>query len=364
MFQGFARSGFGVVLLLVVAGATAHAAEPIELTLVAEGLTQPLALVHAGDGSRRLFIVEQGGRILIHDGTGLLPDPFLDISSRVNCCGERGLLGLAFHPDYASNGFFFVNYTESSGDTVISRFSVSGDPNRADGSSETEVLSFAQPFANHNGGQLAFGPDGHLYIASGDGGSGGDPRNNGQQLDTLLGKILRIDVDELPFGIPPDNPFVDNPSARAEIWAFGLRNPWRFSFDRSTGDLFIADVGQDRREEVDFQPAGSPGGENYGWRRMEGSLCFNPSGGCNDGSLVLPILEYDHDLGCSVTGGYVYRGTEAPGLEGNYLFGDFCSGLIWGATPGLGGAWAVAELAGSDLAISSFGEDGPGELYV
>ena len=361
------RSGastLGLALLLLAGGHAAQADEPLELELLAEGLSQPLGLTHAGDGSGRLFILEQAGRILIHDGTGVLATPFLDLSSRVGCCGERGLLGLAFHPDYAANGFLFVDYTDSSGRTIISRFAVSADPNRADASSETEVLSFAQPFANHNGGQLAFGPDGYLYIGSGDGGGGGDQQNNGQQLDTLLGKILRIDVDGLPLAIPPDNPFVGDPAARDEIWAYGLRNPWRFSFDRHTGDLFIADVGQERREEVDFQGAGSPGGENYGWRRMEGSLCFQPSSGCNDGSLVLPILEYDHGLGCSVTGGYVYRGEAAPGLRGTYLFGDFCSGRIWGATPGASGVWSAVELADTELSISSFGEDEAGELYV
>ena len=277
-------------LLLAALSYPALAADAIELELLAGGLDRPLGLIDAGDGSGRLFIVEQVGSIRIHDNGEVLSTPFLDLSSRVSCCNERGLLGLAFHPDYAQNDFFFVNYTDASGRTVVSRFSVSGDPNRADAGSEVEVLSFDQPFSNHNGGHLAFGPDGYLYIATGDGGSGGDPQNNGQQLDTLLGKILRVDVDGLPLAIPPDNPFVGDTTARDEIWAYGLRNPWRFSFDRRTGDLFIADVGQDRREEIDLQPSGSPGGQNYGWRRMEGSICFQPASGCTDGSLVLPIL--------------------------------------------------------------------------
>jgi len=227
-----------------------------------------------------------------------------------------------------------------------------------------EVLSFDQPFSNHNGGHLAFGPGGYLYIASGDGGGAGDPQNNGQSHDTLLGKILRIDVDGLPYAIPPDNPFVGQGGQRDEIWALGLRNPWRFSFDRRTGDLFIGDVGQSREEEIDFQPAGSPGGENYGWRRKEGSLCFEPPNNCQDASFTSPILVYGHDSHCSVTGGYRYRGKSHAALEGKYVFGDFCSGVIWGAEPGPDGIWFAAVLAETGLAISSFGEDESGELYV
>ncbi len=349
--------------LAVGCSATAAAQAPLSLERVVDGLARPLGVVAPGDGSGRLFVVLQGGRILVLAGGTLLPEPFLDLSDRVSCCGERGLLGLAFHPDFAANGLFFVNYTDTGGDTVISRFAVSADADRADPTSEVEVLGYAQPFANHNGGQLAFGPDGYLYIGSGDGGSGGDPANNGQSLDTLLGKLLRIDVDGSPYAIPPDNPFAGNGGARPEIWAYGLRNPWRFSFDRATGDLFVGDVGQSSREEIDFQPAASGGGENYGWRRMEGTLCFDPPSNCDDGSLVVPILEYGHDAGCSVTGGFRYRGRAVPELAGVYLFADFCSGTVWGATEA-GGAWSATVLAETGLAVSSFGEDEAGELYL
>jgi glucose/arabinose dehydrogenase len=230
---------------------------------------------------------------------------------------------VAFHPNYVGNGFFYVSYTDAAGDSVIARYSVSADPNRADLASGVILLTITQPFSNHNGGQLQFGPDGYLYISIGDGGSGGDPQNNGQNLGNLLGKILRIDVASgFPFAVPADNPFVGVGGAREEIWSYGLRNPWRFSFDRLTGDLFIGDVGQSSWEEVDFQPAGSAGGENYGWRLMEGSSCFNPSTDCNNGTLTLPIREYDHTVGCSVTGGYRYRGSANFDLEGFYFYGD------------------------------------------
>ncbi len=325
----------------------------------------PLGVTHAGDGSGRLFILEQGGRVRIFDDGEILPTPFLDLSSQVSCCGERGLLGLAFHPRYERNGRLFVNYTSGAGGaTVVSELTVSADPNVADASSERELLRFAQPFSNHNGGHLAFGPDGDLYIASGDGGDGGDPQNNGQDRDSLLGKLLRIDVDTgTPFAIPGDNPFAAGGGA-PEIWAFGLRNPWRFSFDRRTGDLYIGDVGQNAVEEIDFQPASSNGGENYGWRRMEGTRCFNPSSGCDDGSLVLPILEYSHVEGCSVTAGYRYRGPEVDALPRFFVYGDFCSGRIWGGKADQLGNWRARELADTGLAISSFGEDEEGHVYV
>ncbi len=349
--------------LLAALLAPAAAAQSVTLERLVGGLDRPLGLEAAGDGSGRLFVLEQRGRIRIVAGGSLRAEPFLDITDRVGCCGEQGLLGLAFHPRYAENGLFFVNYTERGGDTVISRFSVSADPDRADAGSELEVLSYEQPFANHNGGQLAFGPDGYLYVGSGDGGGAGDPGNRAQDLGSLLGKILRLDVEGSPYAIPSDNPFASDPQARPEIWAYGLRNPWRFSFDRSTGDLYIGDVGQAAREEIDFQPAASGGGENYGWRRMEGSLCFDPPSGCNDGTLVLPVAEYGHDEGCSVTGGYVARGAGAAGLLGLYLYGDFCSGRLWGLARG-GGVWESELLAETGLAISSFGEDEEGELYV
>lgn len=352
---------FGPIILFSAAswGAVTIKAEP-----VVTGLSSPVDITHAGDGSGRLFIILQGGRIVIFDGVQILSPPFLDITSLVSSGGERGLLGAAFHPNYGGNGFFYVSYTDSAGDSVIARYSVSLDPNRADSTSGVILLTIPQPFSNHNGGQLHFGPDGYLYIGIGDGGSGGDPQNNGQDLGTLLGKIIRIDVDSgLPFTVPPDNPFVGIVGAREEIWSYGLRNPWRFSFDRLTGDMFIGDVGQGSWEEVDFQPANSTGGENYGWRLMEGNSCFNPAINCNNGTLTLPILVYDHSVGCSVTGGYLYRGSKNPNLNGLYLYGDFCSGLIWGAQEdGLGG-WNTTVLLDTNFSISTFGEDESGEIY-
>jgi len=344
----------------------------LELEAVATGLSRPLLVTHAGDGSGRLFIAEQQGAIrVVRDGI-LLPTPFLDVDPISACCGEQGLLGLAFHPAYAANGTFFVSYSDNAGDSVVARYQVSAaDPDVADPASATVVVTQDQPYANHNGGQIAFGPDGYLYVALGDGGSAGDPLNSGQTLSTLLGKLLRVDVDgdDFPtdpnrnYAIPPTNPFAGDPSALDEIWAWGLRNPWRFSFDRATGDLFIADVGQNQWEEVNFQPASSPGGENYGWRRMEGTHCYNPSTNCNDGTLTLPILEYSHASGCSVTGGYRYRGPDFPNLRGHYLFADYCSGQVWGAVPD-GGGWIATPLLATGFAVSTFGEDEAGELYV
>jgi glucose/arabinose dehydrogenase len=257
----------------------------------------------ARDGSGRLFVVEQGGRVKIVKNGTVLPTPFLDISGRVSCCGERGLLSIAFPPGLGPKSQFWADYTDVNGDTTISRFSFSGDA--ANAAFETVLLKIAQPFSNHNGGQLAFGPDEYLYIGMGDGGSGGDPNNNGQNLGSLLGKILRIDVrgTASPYGIPSDNPFAGSSPARSEIWAYGLRNPWRFSFDRKTGDLFIGDVGQSAWEEVDFQAAGSSGGANYGWRVTEGAHCFNPATGCGFAGITLPVAEYSHANGCSITGG-------------------------------------------------------------
>jgi glucose/arabinose dehydrogenase len=350
----------------LLAAASLASAAPVNLRPVVEGLDRPVVVAHAGDGSGRLFIAQQGGEILVFDGTRLLPVPFLDLSSSVSSGSEQGLLGLAFHPNYETNGLFYVNLTDAAGDTQILRFTVSADANVADPGSVVPLLSVDQPFANHNGGQLVFGPDGKLWIGLGDGGSAGDPGNRAQSGSTLLGKILRIDVDQgVPYGIPLDNPFVADPAVRDEIWALGLRNPWRFSFDRLTGDLFIADVGQNAWEEVSFEPVTSGGGRNYGWRRMEGAHCFNPASNCDDGSLVLPILEYSHSLGCSITGGYRYRGAEMPERFGTYFFGDFCSGRIWGGIENVEtGTWTSTELLDSDVLISTFGEDEQGELYV
>ncbi len=338
----------------------------IEIELVANNINSPIAITHAGDKSGRLFITTQGGQILIFDGNQSLPQPFLDISSQITSGFERGLFSVAFHPNYSSNGFFYVDYTDSNGNTVVSRFSVSSNPQLADSSSESILLTIDQPFSNHNGGQLQFGNDGFLYISTGDGGSSNDPNNRGQDLGDLLGKILRIDVDSgSPFAIPSSNPFVGTAGAREEIWAYGLRNPWRFSFDRETHDMFIGDVGQGDIEEIDFQSASSSGGENYGWRLMEGSNCFNPSSNCNDGSLVLPVLEYNHDGGdCSVTGGYRYRGKRYPKMNGVYFYGDFCTGIIRGATLNSTNTWDTRDLLDSSISISAFGEDENGELYV
>ena len=276
---------------------------------------------------------------------------------------------MAFPPGFASKGYFYVNYTRvPDGATVVARYRVSaGDANVADPASEEVILTVPQPFANHNGGQLAFGPDGYLYIGMGDGGSGGDPLNNGQNPGTLLGKTPadRRGVRRAPYGVPPDNPFVRAAGYLPEIWALGLRNPWRFSFDRGTGDLYIGDVGQGNFEEIDFQPAGDPGGRNYGWNIMEGDRCYPPGTvGCNRTGLALPVFVYDHALGCSVTGGHVYRGSALPSLQGVYLFGDFCSGRIWGIRKN-GAAWDNALLAdNTTLTITTFGEDESGNVYV
>jgi glucose/arabinose dehydrogenase len=326
---------------------------------------QPVHIANAGDGSNRLFVVEQRGRILIVQNGARLPVPFLDIRDRVSCCGERGLFSVAFPPGYAAKGYFYVNYTDLQGDTVVARYHLTANPHVADPTSEQVVFTADQPYENHNGGQLAFGPqDGYLYIGMGDGGSGGDPENRAQNPLEPLGKILRIDVESgvAPYAIPPTNPFVGNPAYLPEIWALGLRNPWRFSFDRLTADLYIADVGQQLYEEVDYQKAGSPGGENYGWRIMEGDQCYGATV-CDRTGLTMPIATYDHSEGCSVTGGVVYRGTQQGGLQGAYLFGDFCSGRIWGLRRE-GAGWIRELLHQPDILIASFGEDEQGEVYV
>jgi glucose/arabinose dehydrogenase len=308
------------------------------------------------DGSGRLFVIEKVGRIRMIENDQLVGTPFLDISDRVGSRGnEQGLLGLAFHPQYQENGRFFVNYTDINGDTVIARFQVSTDPNVADPDSEVQLLGIDQPFANHNGGVLAFGPDGFLYAGMGDGGSQGDPNGNAQNTDALLGKILRIDVDSAdPYGVPADNPFGN------EVWVYGLRNPWRFSFDKATGDLYIGDVGQNQWEEIDFLPAGSPGGANFGWDHREGAHDFE--GGGPEG-MIDPVAEYSHpEGGCSVTGGFVYRGS-MPEWNGIYLYGDYCTGMIWGLINTDGG-WQNQLLFDVDVTITSFGQDGAGELYL
>jgi glucose/arabinose dehydrogenase len=332
--------------------------------LVVDGLERPTTLAVPGDGSGRLFVTEQPGRIRVIAGETLRDEPFLDIVARVGSRGnEQGLLGLAFAPDFAASGQFYVNYTDRQGDTVIARYHADGE--RADPNSEEVLLHVDQPYANHNGGQLAFGPDGYLYIGLGDGGSGGDPQGHGQGLDTLLGKILRIDVSGGgDYRAPPDNPFVNDSRARPEIWAYGLRNPWRFSFDRATNDLYIADVGQDTWEEIDVAPAGSRGGENYGWNYREGAHPFEgrPPAGL---TLIDPITEYNHNEGgCSVTGGYVYRGAQLPSLRGVYFYGDYCLGYVWGLWRDAAGQWRNQRLFETGFNISSFGEDENGELFL
>jgi glucose/arabinose dehydrogenase len=325
---------------------------------------KPTHITHAGDGGGRLFLMEQEGRILIVKNGALLKVPFLDIRDRVGCCGERGLLSMAFPPRYAQKQHFYVNYTDRSGDTVVARYRTTKDPDRADAGSQEVVLIVKQPFANHNGGQLAFGPDGYLYIGMGDGGAANDPFGNGQKPDTLLGKLLRIDVESgaRPYMVPSSNPFVGREGVLPEIWASGLRNPWRFSFDRHTGNLFVADVGQNKYEEVNFRSSSSKGGENYGWNVMEGMHCFR-SKTCDSSGLVIPVVEYNHKAGCSVTGGMVYRGTAIPSLDGTYLYADYCSGRIWGLRKS-NGHWISTELADTELSISTFGEDEAGEIYV
>lgn len=342
----------------------------LELVEFATGLSTPVDIANAGD--ERLFIVEKRGLIQVLNANGQKSSqPFLDIDARVRSSeNERGLLGLAFHPNYAQNGFFYVNYTDNSGNTQISRFKVSeSDPNIADPNSELKLISVEQPFSNHNGGDLAFGPDGYLYIGLGDGGSGGDPQNRSQTRLTLLGKILRIDVDNgNPYSIPANNPFAEDDFTLDEIWALGVRNPWRFSFDRQTGDLWIGDVGQGQFEEINFQPANSAGGENYGWRCYEGDATFNTADCPAADALTFPAYAYEHIgnfCGGSVTGGFVYRGNDFPNLQGAYIYADFCNGRIWSLRPDGNGGWENTELLdGVDSDFVTFGEDQSGELYL
>jgi glucose/arabinose dehydrogenase len=346
--------------------ATAAAVPNFAVQPLATNLTSITSIVHAGDA--RLFLTLQTGRIVILEGGLILPAAFLDLTAEVSCCGERGLLSVAFHPLYASNGLFFVNYTNRVGDTVIARYRVSPvNRNLADPSTRGVLMTIPQPFANHNGGQLQFGPDGYLYIGMGDGGSANDPSCVAQRDDSLLGKMLRIDVDQsvntAPFyGIPSDNPFVGPGNPPDEIWSKGLRNPWRFSFDRLTGDLWIGDVGQGSREEVDFQPRASAGGENYGWKFLEGTLCTGNRSSCptvlpcESPAFTPPIYEYRHDTGeCSITGGYLYRGAQIPDLYGFYVYGDYCTGRIWA------GSQVVTPVV---RGLTTFGEDVSGELYL
>ncbi|MFO7538093.1 MAG: PQQ-dependent sugar dehydrogenase [Chloroflexota bacterium] len=342
------------------------AVSQIQLEQIAGGYTRPTFITHAFDD--RLFIVEERGLVTILQNGQRLDTPFLDIQDRVNDgANEQGLFTIVFHPDYADNGYFYLNYTNAQGSSVISRMSVSADdPNRGDPDSELVMLVIGQPFGNHNGGQSHFGPDGYLYIGLGDGGSAGDPQNHGQDATTLLGSMLRIDVDsnsERGYAIPPDNPYLDSEERPNEIWAIGLRNPWRFSFDRHTGDLYIADVGQNAWEEIHLVPAETPGGINFGWNIMEGTRCYSGPD-CDQTGLDIPIHEYDHSQGCSITGGYVYRGQAHPELWGNYFFADYCSGNIWALVAQDDGDPIVNLVLQSSLGPASFGEDADGELYI
>jgi hypothetical protein len=340
----------------------------VGLQPVAQGLDFPLALA-TPPGDPRLFVAEKGGRIRVVRDGAVLPVPFLDVSGAVSEGGEQGLLGLAFHPQYATNGRFYIDFTDRQGDTRIVAYRVSADPNVADPASADTLLRIAQPFANHNGGHLAFGPDGMLYVAMGDGGAGGDPQGHAQNAGDLLGSLLRIDVNgPSGYAVPADNPFVGQAGARPEVWDLGLRNPWRFSFDRATGDLYIADVGQGAREEVDVSPAAAGGagrGANYGWPRTEGLSCYGAAT-CDRTGFVPPVLDYGHTDGCSITGGYVYRGAAIPALQGLYFYSDFCSGWVRSFRLANGQAteqheWPALKPGGT---VPSFGEDAAGELYV
>lgn len=336
------------------------------LEKVGEGFTLPLFLTHAGDGSGRIFVVEKGGTIALLEN-GRRGTVFLDIRDRIRSSGyEQGLLGLAFHPNFARNGYFYVNYTNRQGHTVIERYSVSqSDPNRADPNSAKRIMLIEQPYANHNGGMIAFGPDGMLYIGMGDGGGANDPLLAGQDKRTLLGKILRIDVDNGdPYAIPAGNPYADGREGLPEIWSIGWRNPWRFSFDRLTGDKYIADVGQNRYEEVHIERRGAPGGLNYGWNIMEGKHCFSPRTGCNQAGLQMPIAEYGRSDGISITGGYVYRGAAFPRMQGYYFFADFGSTKVWALREVRANEWEMTEIMSARFPVSSFGEDEAGELYL
>lgn len=361
----FLRAFLVIVLWPALASAQTASVDGAEITttVIAEGLGNPVFLT-APKGDSRLFVVDKAGRILILSDGAALEEPFLDIGDLVSSGNEQGLLGLAFHPNYAENGRFFVNYTDVEGDTQIVEYRVSGDPNVAREDSAATLLSIAQPFSNHNGGWIAFGPDSYLYIGMGDGGGGGDTQGNGQNLDTLLGKMLRIDVDGgKPYAIPSTNPFANGGGA-PEIFLYGLRNPWRDAFDGE--NLYIADVGQDMFEEIDVVTL-ADAGANLGWNTMEGSDCFSPPDGCDQTGLVLPVYEYPHPEGCSITGGYVYRGKAIPEIAGRYFFGDYCAGTLLSLRYADGRAGDLVSLSdqlGTLSQINSFGLDDEGELYI
>ncbi len=341
---------------VVAVAAQLPAPDTLTYTEVTAGFNRPIYVTHFGDGSNRLLIAEQHGALTIRNGDGS-ESVFMDISDRVTRdSNEQGLLGVAFPADYAETRAFYVHYSDDNGDTTVSRFQANADGSQGDAASETILLRESQPYGNHNGGSIAFGADGFLYIGLGDGGRAGDPLDAGQDPSTLLGSILRIEVSGPDYIIPASNPFGN------EVWAYGIRNPWRFSFDRATGDIYIGDVGQNLYEEISYLPFGFAGDRNFGWRATEGFHCYED--GCDTSLYVPPIAEYDHSLGCSVTGGYVYRGEKYPSLNGVYLFGDYCTGVIWGSLQQPDGSWQTEVISRSGLNISSFGEDEAGELYV
>ena len=350
------------------------AAAGVVLTQVVSGLVSPTQVTPAGDGSGRLFVVQQGGRIRIVKGSVLLSTPFISLTGKVSKGGERGLLGLAFHPQYASNGKFYVYFTrKSDGAVAINEYRVSsGNADVANLATKRRILTLRQPYSNHNGGRMAFGPDGYLYIGTGDGGGAGDPGNRARNLHSLLGKMLRIDINgrtkNRAYKLPASNPYVGRPG-RNEIWSRGLRNPWGWSFDRVSGDLWIGDVGQYRYEEINRALVSSKStsrgrGVDYGWRVMEGRSCYRPSSGCNKSGKKTPIVQYNHNKGCSVTGGYAYRGTAVPALAGRYVFGDWCSGTIWTISRTAAKPATKSILLRTTYHITSFGQDESGELYV
>jgi glucose/arabinose dehydrogenase len=378
-------------ILILMLSFLLQAEEPsLSSTLIADGFKKPLFITSHPENSKFLYVVEQAGKIIIINNGKKLDEPFLDITDRVVRPGrpgdERGLLGFAFHPDYAKNKKFYVNYINDDGFTIVSEFSAQSNL-KANSLSERTVFNLKQPYGNHNGGHMQFGPDNYLYISIGDGGKRGDPLNAGQDLNTLFGKIIRIDINKVPYGIPKSNPYYGQKNKRGEIWAWGFRNVWRFSFDRKIGDIYYGDVGQNKWEEINYEPYNSKGGNNYGWRIMEASKCYNPEKNCDEKGLTLPIHEYPNDAnymvvlgggsqtnsdGCSVTGGYVYRGSKIKGLNGYYIFGDYCSGNIWtfkvinDKATSLTNRTKEINLGNGEFTtyISSFGEDADGELYI
>jgi len=384
------------IILLIIPFILFAEEKKLSSLLIADGYKKPVFITSYPNNAKLLYIVEQAGLIKIINDGKKLSRPFFDINKRVvnpNRPGdERGLLGFAFHPNHTNNGKFYINYMDNDGNTIISEFSTNSEL-RADHKSERIILKLKQPYGNHNGGDIQFGPDGYLYISIGDGGKAGDPLNAGQDLSSLFGKIIRIDIEQKPYGIPKSNPFFGQKDKREEIWAWGLRNVWRFSFDKQTGDKYLADVGQNKWEEVNFEPASSKGGLNYGWRIMEANHCYDPKENCPTEGLIKPIIEYPNDAnhpafafriieelsfsetdveGCSVTGGYVYRGQKIKSMQGQYIFGDYCSGNIWtlkvvnGKAINFKNRTEEINIGGGEFTtyISSFGQDSDGEIYI